>query len=123
MGRSETAATPSIEELWGERFELLDELHYDISNAIVAYCGNISAMYMSANPVHHRWTKHIKLDIHFVRDRVAMGQVRVLHVPTTQQFTNVMLRGFLHRHLQNSDPVWALARAMLRLWRGVKQCH
>ena len=62
--------------------QLLHELHCDVPSATVAYCDNISAVYMSKNPVHHRRTKHIKLDIHFVRERVALGELRVIHVPT-----------------------------------------
>jgi hypothetical protein len=61
--------------------------------AALVYCDNISAVYMSANPVHHRRTKHVELDIHFVRERVALGEFRVLHVPTRQQFADVMTKG------------------------------
>jgi hypothetical protein len=49
---------------------------------------------MSVNPVHHRRTKHVELDIHFVRERVALGEFRVLHVPTRQQFADVMTKGW-----------------------------
>ena len=48
---------------------------------------------MSKNPVHHRRTKHIELDIHFVRERVALGELCVVHVPTDQQFADVMTKG------------------------------
>jgi hypothetical protein len=48
---------------------------------------------MSVNPVHHPHTKHVELDIHFVRERVALGEFRVLHVPTRQQFSYVMTKG------------------------------
>jgi hypothetical protein len=48
---------------------------------------------MSKNPVHHKRTKHIELDIHFVRERVQIGQLRVLHVPTGEQYADVMTKG------------------------------
>lgn len=59
---------------------------------------NVSAVYMTADPVHHYRTKHIGIDIHFVRKKVALGQVRVLHVPSSHQFTDIMTRG-LHVQL------------------------
>ncbi|GKB09218.1 ribonuclease H-like domain-containing protein [Tanacetum coccineum] len=54
---------------------LLRELHSPLSTATLVYCDNISAVYMSANPVQHQRTKHIEIDIHFVRDMVTAGQV------------------------------------------------
>nr|GEZ24914.1 ribonuclease H-like domain-containing protein [Tanacetum cinerariifolium] len=52
---------------------LLRELHSPLSAATLVYCDNVSATYLSANPVQHQWTKHIKIDIHFVRDLVTAG--------------------------------------------------
>jgi hypothetical protein len=43
---------------------LLGELHCKVPSATIAYCDNISSVYMARNPVHHRRTKHIELDIH-----------------------------------------------------------
>jgi len=71
----------------------LGELSVAVEKAIVVYCDNISSVYMASNPVHHRRTKHIELDIHFVREKVAIGDVRVLHVPTGQQFADIMTKG------------------------------
>ncbi|GJZ01315.1 ribonuclease H-like domain-containing protein [Tanacetum coccineum] len=61
---------------------LLHELHSPLSTATLVYCDNVSAVYMSANPVQHQRTKHIEIDIHFVRDMVTAGQVSVLHIPS-----------------------------------------
>ena len=73
--------------------QLLQELLCEVTKATLVYCDNVSAVYLAANPVHHRRTKHIELDIHFVREHVALGRVRVLHVPTDQQFADVMTKG------------------------------
>jgi hypothetical protein len=48
---------------------------------------------MSANPVQHKCTKHIEIDIHFVRHKVALGEFHILHVPTTSQFADIFTKG------------------------------
>ncbi|GJW95513.1 ribonuclease H-like domain-containing protein [Tanacetum coccineum] len=47
---------------------------------------------MLARIVHQR-TKHIEIDIHFVRDLVAAGEVRVLHVPSRYQYADIFTKG------------------------------
>ncbi|XP_022032108.1 uncharacterized mitochondrial protein AtMg00810-like [Helianthus annuus] len=47
---------------------LLLELHCPLTRATVVYCDNVSAIYLSGNPVQHQRRKHIELDIHFVRE-------------------------------------------------------
>ena len=46
---------------------LLLEIHCPITTATLVYCDNVSAVYLSSNPVQHQRTKHIEMDIHFVR--------------------------------------------------------
>ena len=72
---------------------LLLELKCPIKAATLVYCDNISAVYLSTNPVKHQRTKHVEIDIHFVREKVAMGQVRVLHVPSSSQFADIFTKG------------------------------
>ncbi|GJV05038.1 ribonuclease H-like domain-containing protein [Tanacetum coccineum] len=54
---------------------LLCKLHSPLITATLVYCDNVSAIYMSANPVQHQQTKHIEIDIHFVHDMVTTGHV------------------------------------------------
>jgi hypothetical protein len=79
------------EATWLRR--LLTELHAPLPETTLVYCDHISSVYMSSNPIQHQRTKHVEINIHFVREHVALGNVRVLHVPTTSQYANVFTKG------------------------------
>jgi hypothetical protein len=63
--------------------QLLQELHSLLATSTLVFCDNASVVYLSTTPVQHQRTKHVEINLHFVRERVACGAVRVLHVPTT----------------------------------------
>ena len=73
--------------------QLLHELHCPLRRATIVYCDNVSAIYLSTNPIQHQQTKHVEIDLHFVRDHVALGEVRILHVPTTSQYADIFTKG------------------------------
>jgi hypothetical protein len=73
--------------------QLLVELHNLLLQVTLVYYDNVNAVYLSTNPVQHQRTKHVEIDLHFVRERVAVGDVRVLHIPTTSQFTDIFTKG------------------------------
>ncbi|WVZ73798.1 hypothetical protein U9M48_022069 [Paspalum notatum var. saurae] len=73
--------------------QLLAELHTPLAKSTLVYCDNASGVYLSTNPIQHQRTKHVEIDLHFVRDRVTIGEVRVLHVPTTSQFADIFTKG------------------------------
>ncbi|GKA18880.1 ribonuclease H-like domain-containing protein [Tanacetum coccineum] len=64
---------------------LIRELLVSLRTTTMVYHDNVGAIYLSCNPVQHQRTKHIEIDIHFVRDFVATSHVRVLHVPLRYQ--------------------------------------
>lgn len=45
---------------------LLGEMKIPLTKATIVFGDNISAVYLSSNPVKHQRTKHIEIDIHFV---------------------------------------------------------
>ena len=73
--------------------QLLAELYSPFAKIMLVYCDNVNAVYLSTNPVQHQRMTHVEIDLHFVRDRVAVGDVRVLHVPTTSQFADIFTKG------------------------------
>ena len=73
--------------------KLLLEMDIPIPKATIVYYDNISAIYLSSNPVQHQCTKHVEIDIHFVREKVALGQVKVLHVPSARQLADIFTKG------------------------------
>jgi histone deacetylase 1/2 len=73
--------------------QLLIELQQPPPSSTVVYYDNISATYLSSNPVQHQRTKHVEIDLHFVRDRVALGEARVLHVPTGSEYADIFTKG------------------------------
>jgi hypothetical protein len=72
--------------------QLLHEFQTPPSWCTLIYCDNISVMYISTNLVQHQCTKHVEIDLHFIREKVAIGQIRVLHVLTTSQFADIFMK-------------------------------
>jgi hypothetical protein len=48
---------------------------------------------MASNPVQHQRTKHVEIDLHFVLDKVFLGEIKVVHVPSSSQFADVFTKG------------------------------
>ncbi|GAA0152880.1 transmembrane signal receptor [Lithospermum erythrorhizon] len=71
---------------------LLCDLQISLAHAPIVYCDNIAATYLAYNPVMHSRTKYISLDYHFVREKVALGDLQVVHVPTHAQLADVFTK-------------------------------
>lgn len=75
MSRSSTEAeykalaNATAEMMWVQK--LLQELGVPHVRTAQLWCDNLGAKYLTANPVFHARTKHIEIDFHFVRERVA----------------------------------------------------
>ncbi|KAJ0809861.1 putative RNA-directed DNA polymerase [Helianthus annuus] len=80
---------------------LLLELQVPLQTASVIYCDNVSAVYLSDNPVQHQRTKRIEIDIHFLREKVRIGHVRVLHVPSSFQYADIFTKGLSRQLFQS----------------------
>ncbi|CAN6702167.1 unnamed protein product [Malus baccata var. baccata] len=59
----------------------------------ILLCDNMSAIALSVNPVQHQKTKHIEIDVHFVRERVASKKLLVQFVSSQKQFAYILTKG------------------------------
>lgn len=66
-----------------------------MTHSTVVFCDNVNAMYLASNLVQHQRTKHMEINLLFVRKRVAIGQVHVLHVSSAHQFADIFTKGLL----------------------------
>ncbi|KAJ0522439.1 putative RNA-directed DNA polymerase [Helianthus annuus] len=71
---------------------LLRELRVPIRSSPNLWCDNLGATYLSANPIFHARTKHVEVDFHFVRERVAQGKLKVQFISTKDQLADVFTK-------------------------------
>ncbi|KAE8703262.1 Dynamin-related protein 5A [Hibiscus syriacus] len=67
---------------------LLTDLGIQQGREPIVWCDKTSTVAMSANPVYHAQSKHVDLDVHFVREKVAAGQLQVSYVPAMHQIAD-----------------------------------
>ena len=79
-------ANATAEIIWLQ--SLLGELGVYQSRAPTLWCDNLGATYLAANPVFHARTKHIEVDFHFVRERVARKTLEIRFISTQDQLAD-----------------------------------
>ncbi|KAH9791777.1 retrovirus-related pol polyprotein from transposon RE1 [Citrus sinensis] len=83
-------ASATSEILW--LTYLLQELRIQLDHSPVMYCDNQSAEALASNPKYHSRTKHIELDLHFIREHVAKKQLTVSHVSSSEQVADILTK-------------------------------
>ena len=79
-------ANATVEIIWVQT--LIRELGVMHSPVACLWCDNIGATYLSANLVFHARTKHIEIDFHFVRERVASKELEIRFIPSKDQLAD-----------------------------------
>ena len=96
-------ANATAELIWVEA--LLKELGVKQESPPVLWCDNIGATYLSSNPVFHARTKHIEVDFHFVRERVAQKSLQVRFVPSKDQLADISQSRCLFHCFENVSAI------------------
>lgn len=94
---------------------ILKDLRISLASPPILYCDNISALHMTINPVFHARSKHIELDYHFVRERVALGLLVTQHISTNDQVAELFTKPVSKATLLHFQPKLCLQpRPLLR---------
>ncbi|KAE8682231.1 Detected protein of unknown function [Hibiscus syriacus] len=67
---------------------LLRDMKVHVRDIPVVWSDNTGVIAVSANLVYHSKTKHVELDVHFVREKVAAEKLKVNYVPSEHQIAD-----------------------------------
>ena len=83
-------ASTSAELIWLQF--LFFEIGVCCTEKPTIWCDNISATELARNHVYHLRTKHIEIDMHFIENKVLVGELNIQYIPSEEQVTDVMTK-------------------------------
>jgi len=93
------AAASAVQEAVHLRL-LMKTLGFEQIGATLVYEDNQGAIAMSVNPVNaHKRSKHIDVRFHFLRERVASGEVKLEYIVTEHQQADLLTKPLLRARL------------------------
>ena len=80
-------ALATCEFIWLKH--LLQELRFGKDKQMKLICDNQAALHISSNPIFHKRTKHIEVDCHFIREKIASGCMTTSFVNSNDQLADI----------------------------------
>ncbi|KAH9670341.1 putative LRR receptor-like serine/threonine-protein kinase [Citrus sinensis] len=111
----------SIEIAWIQ--SLFSELNIRCISVPIIWCDNMSATKLAKNPVYHSRTKHIELDMHFVRDKVLAEELEIHFIPSEEQIADVLTNPLTFIHFNYFRNKLNVQPCPLSLRGAVKEAH
>lgn len=101
---------------------LLRDLQVQLPQAPQLFSDNISALYMTINPVFHSRSKHIAIDYHFVREKVALGSLITRFVRSIQQLADILTKPLSKRNFKHlRDKLGIRSTSPSSLKKGIEE--
>ena len=71
---------------------IMDDLSLQVENPMLLYCDNESTISIAHNPTHHDHTKHIKVDRHFIKEKIKEGLVCIPYITSKGQMVDFLTK-------------------------------
>ena len=85
------AATQAVKQLIWHR-NLLKELDLPQERTLILLSDNQAAISISHNPKFHARTKHIDIELHFLRDHVSEGTMKMEYIPSKDNLADLFTK-------------------------------
>ena len=72
----------TCEIMWLRLHQLLAEVGIKTLVPTKLWCDNQAAIHIASNPVFHEQTKHIKIECHFIREKIQLSLISIGYVKT-----------------------------------------
>ena len=83
-------ALATCELIWLKH--LLQELRFGKDEQMKLICDNQAALHIASNPIFHERTKHIEVDCHFIREKIASGCMATSFVNSNDQLADIFTK-------------------------------
>ncbi|GKE11516.1 hypothetical protein Tco_1415067 [Tanacetum coccineum] len=84
-------ASVTSEVIW--ILKILKDLQIENLLPVLLHCDSNSAIKIAVNLVFHEGTKHLEIDLYFVREKNLKGVVKTVKVDSANQITNILTKG------------------------------
>lgn len=93
---------------------LLKNLRIHLLSPLIVWCDNQSAIALTANPIYHACTKHIKVNFHFICEKVVNKDFQIHYISTLDQVANIFTKSLTSSRFQSPPPFSLLAVSSLK---------
>ncbi|KAH9782940.1 retrovirus-related pol polyprotein from transposon RE2 [Citrus sinensis] len=102
---------------------LLSELNIVQLPTPILWCDNQSAGELARNPILHSKSKHIELEIHYIRDKVLGKELEIRYIPTEEQVADVLTKALSFPKFNYFRSKLNVINRPLSLRGDVKEAH